>query len=55
MMVKTIRRVLFGGAAAVMFWQAGLAIRNAGFTMESLFPAGLGVVMALMAISGKGG
>jgi hypothetical protein len=55
MVVKTIRRIAFGGAALFLLVQAGRAFRLAGFTQEAAFPAALGALFAAMAIWGKSG
>jgi hypothetical protein len=55
MVVKTIRRIAFGGAALFLLVQAAQAFRVAGFTQDAAFPAALGALFAVMAIWGKSG
>jgi hypothetical protein len=55
MVVKTIRRIAFGGAALFLLVRAAQAFRLAGFTQEAAFPAALGALFAVMAIWGKSG
>jgi len=55
MLVKTIRRIAFGGAALFLLVQAAQAFRLAGLTQEAALPAAIGALFAVMAIWGKSG
>jgi len=55
MVVKTIRRIAFGGVALFLLVQAAQSIREMGLTQEAAFPAALGALFAVMAIWGKSG
>jgi hypothetical protein len=55
MLVKTIRRIVFGAAGLFFFVQAAQAFRQAGFTRAAAFPAAIGALFAMMAIWGKSG
>lgn len=55
MLVKTIRRIAFGGAGLFFLVQAAQAFRHAGFTQEAAFPAAIGTLFGVMAIWGKSG
>jgi hypothetical protein len=55
MVVKTIRRIVFGTAGLFFLAQAAQAFRQAGLTQEAAFPAAMGALFAVMAIWGKSG
>jgi hypothetical protein len=54
-LIKVIRRVMFGGLAVFLFYQAVSSIRQAGITLDAALPAAAAVLFSVMAVLGKGG
>jgi len=52
---RTIRRIVFGAAGLFFFAQAGVMFHKAGTVSDSIFPAAMGALFAVMAITGKSG
>lgn len=55
MATRWIRQITFGGAGAWMFWEAAQSYLRAGLVADTAFPAGIGVLMMVLAITAKGG
>jgi hypothetical protein len=53
--IRLVRRVMFGLASIVLFYQAGAAVGRSSDAASFLIPGGLGLLMGLLAISGKAG
>ena len=51
---KNVKRILYAVVGLVFFWFAATTFMEVGLTMESAFPALLGVVLVLLAATGKG-
>jgi len=54
MNTKILRRTVRGLLALLAFWFAAQHYAQAGFTPQTAFVGGLGVLLAFMAASGKG-
>ena len=55
MVTRWIRRITFGGAGMWMLWEAAQSYLHAGLVAGTAFPAGIGVLMMVLAITAKGG
>ncbi|HEV1995146.1 MAG TPA: hypothetical protein VGR03_12525 [Candidatus Acidoferrum sp.] len=55
MMARWIRRIAFGGSGILMFWQASQSYARAGITTDTAFPAAVGAVMMVLAVTTRGG
>jgi hypothetical protein len=55
MSVLSIRRITFGGAGVWMLWQAAQSYAHVGLVSDTTFPAALGLVMMVLAITAKSG
>ena len=51
---RKAKRILYAVVGLVFFWFAATTFMEVGLTMESAFPAILGVVLVLLAVTGKG-
>ena len=54
MNAKTLGRIARGVLALGAFWFAAQHYAQAGFTLQTAFIGGLGILLAFMAASGKG-
>jgi hypothetical protein len=55
MVALTVRRIFFGGAGIFLFVQAARAFRLGGWTGDTILAAVMGVLFAMMALTGKSG
>jgi hypothetical protein len=55
MVMQTIRRIVFGAAGIWFLLEALKAFRLAGWSGDTFFAGGLGLLFAVMAGTGKGG
>jgi hypothetical protein len=51
---KTIKRILYGVVAGVLFLLAGREVRAAGLTPEAGLAGGAGLILLFSAATGKG-
>ena len=55
MLMRTIRRIAYGGAGLFFLYQAAMSFRAVGLTQDSAFPAAMAVLFGVMAVWGKSG
>ncbi len=55
MSMTWVRRIVFGGVAVFLFYEAAGALREAGLTTQALIHGVAGVLFAVLAFSSKAG